>query len=439
MRLSERLDRLPVLPFHWRLLALCGCGWILDSVDTGLLGFVNADLIQRWHVSKPVAGLVSSSGMVGLLVGAAVGGLLADRWGRRPLYVATPALFAAGSLLCGLAWSPGSLVAFRLLLGLALGAEFPVGTALLSEYAPARHRGRLMVLLDSFWAYGSVLAALSAYLLIPRFGWRVAFLVNVAPAVALALLRRSIPESPRYLLLRGRAVEAHATVASLEARAGLAAADGPIEAAPTPPRAVLAELLARPVRSRTLRLWVMWFVMTSVYVGLSSWLPAMLVDEGYALRESYLLMIGITLAQIPGYFTAALLIERWGRRGCLMAFTLAAGVCSVLFGRSAGVGPILFWGCLMSYFNLAAWGVLYAYTGEQFPTRLRGTGFGSCVALGRLGGAVSPLVAAAMLDAPGLGRSAVLALFGACLLVTCLGAWLGHETRGQSLEALHGA
>lgn len=438
MRLSERLDRLPVLPFHWRLLALCGAGWILDSVDTGLIGFVNADLIQRWGVSKLVAGLVSSSGMLGLLAGAAVGGLLADRWGRRPLYVATPALFAAASLLCGLAWSAESLALFRLLLGLALGAEFPVGTALLSEYAPARQRGRLMVLLDSFWAYGSVLAALSAYLLIPRFGWRTAFLVNVLPAAALALARRGIPESPRFLLLHGRPREAHATVAALEARAGIAVGDGADEPHHPRPRAAFRELFDRAVFSGTLRLWAMWLVMTFVYVGLSSWLPAILVEEGYELRASFRFMLGITLAQIPGYFTAALVIERWGRRRSLMAFTLAAGVCGLLFARSHTPGDILLWGCLMSYFNLGAWGVLYAYTGEQFPTRLRATGFGSCVALGRLGGVASPLVAAAMLQTPALGRSAVLALFGVFLILTCAGAWLSRETGGQSLEALHG-
>ncbi len=438
MKLSERLDRLPVLPFHWKMLVLCGCGWVLDSVDTGLIGFVNADLIRRWQLPRLVAGLVSSAGMLGLLVGALAGGLLADRWGRKPLYVATPALFAAGSLLCALAWGPWSLVFFRLLLGFALGAEFPVSTALLSETVPARHRGRLMVLLDSFWAYGSVLAALSAYLLIPSHGWRAAFLVNVLPAAALAWARRSVPESPRFLMLHGRAGEARATVEALERSAGMAPGEALHEPATIQPRATLRELVSPQMRVATLRLWTMWLAMTFVYVGLSSWLPSILMDQGYDLLSSFRFVLGISAAQIPGYYTAALVIERWGRRASLVTFTLLAAASSLLFAGADSAGEIWLYGCLLSYFNLGAWGVLYAYTGEQFPTRLRASGFGSCVALGRLGGVLSPLVSAAMLQSPALGPGAVVGLFGALLLVACAGAWSGRETGGQSLEALHG-
>jgi putative MFS transporter len=438
MKLTERLDRLPVTSFHWRLLGLCGAGWILDSVDTGLIGFVVTDLIPRWSLTKGQAGAILSSGMAGLFVGSALAGTLADRLGRRPLFIATPLLFAIGSVLCALAWSPESLILSRFLLGLALGGEFPVGTALMTEYVPASQRGRLMVLLDSFWAYGSVLAALSATLLIPEPGWRVAFAVNALPALVLAFARRRVPESVRYLVLHGRAGEARATMAELERRAGVAVHQAVEEASHPQPRARLREMLSRRLAFNTLRLWVMWFSMTFVYIGLTSWLPSMLVEAGYEMRKSFQIVLWIALTQIPGYVTAALVIERWGRRRSLAAFTMAAGLCSLMFARSAGAGQLLLWGCWMSYFNMAAWGVLYAYTGEQFNTRLRGTGAGSCIALGRLGGIVSPLMTAAFLGEPSLGRGAALGLFGALLLVTCAGAWIGRETTGRSLEDLHG-
>jgi putative MFS transporter len=438
LRLSERLDRLPVLPFHWRLLALCGAGWILDSVDTGLVGFVIADLTPRWSLSRAAAGWVMSAGMAGLFAGSVLSGFLADRWGRRPVFVNTPLLFALGALLCGLAWDAPSLAAFRFLLGLSLGGEFPVGGALMAEYAPAAQRGRLLVLLDSFWAYGSVLASLIALLVIPGLGWRAAFLINVAPGVAVALLRRRVPESVRYLVLHGRAGEAQATVAALERAAGLGVAAPAAEKAHPQPRAHWGHLFAAGAALRTLRLWAIWFSMTFVYVGLSSWLPTILVDSGYDLKRSFGFMLWITLAQVPGYLTAALLVDRWGRRRSLVTFTIGAGIAGLLFSRAVSPGEVLLWGCWMSYFNLAAWGILFAYTGEQFPTRLRAIGGGSCTALGRLGGILSPLTAAAILEAGGEGRTAVLALFGGLLLLSALAAGIGRETRGQSLESLHG-
>ncbi len=436
MRIAERLDRLPVLPFHWRLLALCGAGWVLDSIDTGLIGFAMADLIPRWNLSRPLASLLMISAMVGLLTGAAAAGIFADRFGRRPLFLAAPALFSIFSLLCALSWNPVSFALSRFFLGISIASEFPVGAALLSEFAPAARRGRLMVLLDSFWAYGSVLAALSAFLIIPRFGWRLAFLVNVLPAAAVALARRPIPESPRFLVLHGRAAEAEVTVAALERSAGMQVASGAEE--PPPPRARLREVLSPTLAPTTLRLWTMWFSMTFVYVGLAAWLPSILVDEGYEMRGSFGFMLAFAVAQIPGYVCAALLIERLGRRWCLTGFTLAAGVCSLLFATAQTPATILLWGCSMSFFNLAAWGVLYAYTGEQFPTRLRASGVGSCVALGRLAGILAPLSVASLLDAPLTGRATVLGLFGLLLLAACVAAWFGRETRGRSLEALHG-
>jgi putative MFS transporter len=308
----------------------------------------------------------------------------------------------------------------------------------MAEYAPAAHRGRLLVLLDSFWAYGSVLASLIALLLVPSLGWRAAFLINVLPGVAVSLLRRRVPESVRYLVLHGRAGEAQATVAGLERDAGLPVAAAAPEKEHSQRHSHWGHLFAAGTAFNTLRLWAIWFSMTFVYVGLSSWLPTILVDSGYNLERSFRFMLWITLAQVPGYLTAAALVDRWGRRRCLVSFTIGAGIASLLFSRAAAPAQVLLWGCWMSYFNLAAWGILFAYTGEQFPTRLRATGGGSCSAFGRLGGILSPLTAAAILEAGGKGRTSVLALFGGLLLLSAVAAGIGRETRGRSLESLHG-
>jgi putative MFS transporter len=438
MKIAERLDRLPVMGFHWRLLGLCGAGWILDSADTGLVGMIMADLGSRWHLSHVVSGLLMSSGMVGLLVGVILAGFAADRIGRRPLYLAAPALFSLFSLLVGLSPGPTSFALFRFFLGVSIGGEFAVGASLVTEFIPPGRRGRMMVLLDSFWAVGSVLAAVSAYLIIPWLGWRAVFLINVLPAIAITLARRQIPESPRFLALHGRPDEARAIVAALERSAGLEQGNEAEEPPRPPRRPRLRELLHGPATSSTLRLWWMWFSMTVVYYGMSVWLPTIFVEHGYELRSSIGFMLAFALAQIPGYVTAATFVERLGRRWSLAGFSLAASLCCLLFALADGSQEILFWGCSMSFFNLAAWGVLFAYTAEQFPSRYRATGTGSCVAMGRAGGIVSPLAVAALLRSSLPGRPLVLSVFGLLLLLTGIAAWFGRETGGRSLEEIHG-
>ncbi|MCZ6778865.1 MAG: MFS transporter [Acidobacteriota bacterium] len=438
MRLAERLDRLPVLGFHWRLLALCGAGWILDSVDTGLVGMTLADLSVRWNLSHLQSGLLMSSGMVGLLIGVVLSGWAADRYGRRPFYLAAPALFSVFSLLVGVSWGPASFALFRLFLGISIGGEFAVGTALLTEYVPAGRRGRMMVLLDSFWAVGSILAAVSAYLVIPTLGWRAVFFINVLPAALVALARRQIPESPRFLALHGHPREAHRIVADLEKQAGLEEHHEPEEPREPPLRPRLRELLRGPAARATLQLWWMWFSMTFVYLGMAVWLPSIFVEAGYELRSSIAFMLAFALAQIPGYVMAAMLIERLGRRWSLTGFSLAASLCCLLFGMAGSPGEILFWGCSLSFFNLAAWGVLFAYTAEQFPTRFRASGTASCVAIGRAAGILSPVAVAGLLESALPGRPLVLSVFGVLLFTAGVAAWFGRETGGRSLEEIHG-
>jgi putative MFS transporter len=181
------------------------------------------------------------------------------------------------------------------------------------------------------------------------------------------------------------------------------------------------------------------------YYGLFIWLPTLLVGRGYAEVQSFRFTLLITLAQIPGYFAAAWLVERAGRRATLVPFLVLCAGASWLFGNAGGAGTLLLWGSLVSFFNLGAWGVTYGYTPELYPTRLRGTGTGSAAAFGRIGGILAPLVVGHLLVHSGAaggdgGFAAVFAVFTAVLLMgAVVVAIYGEETRGRTLEQIAGS
>lgn len=303
----------------------------------------------------------------------------------------------------------------------------------------------MIVLLESFWAYGWILAALIGYFVIPHFGWRVAFLIGAVPALYVLVLRRGIPESPRFLAARGRQDEAEAVMAQVQAastREGPAAAaearhagGKSIEPAPAA-RGRWTELFQGLLGRRTLMLWILWFGIVFSYYGIFTWLPSLLRAR-YPLVTSFEYTLIITLAQVPGYFSAAFLVERWGRKLTLVIYLLACAVGAYFFRSAGSPAMVILWGSVISFFNLGAWGVVYTYTPELYPTRIRGSGAGSAAAFGRIGGIVGPYVVGLLLPTWGASISAIFIMFAAVFLVIAVVVLvLGEETRGVSLEEI---
>jgi putative MFS transporter len=180
-------------------------------------------------------------------------------------------------------------------------------------------------------------------------------------------------------------------------------------------------------------LWALWFGLVFGYYGIFVWLPSLLVQAGYSLVNSFGYVVLITVFQIPGYFSAAYLVERLGRKPVIVAYLLLSGGAAVLFGDSRTTFNILLWASVMSFFNLGAWGAVYSYTPELYPTRIRTTGTGSAAAFGRVGGVIAPFLVGVLL--PSIGRSGVLVLNAVLLMTAALAvAVLGFETKGRSLE-----
>ena len=203
------------------------------------------------------------------------------------------------------------------------------------------------------------------------------------------------------------------------------------------------ELFAGPYLRRTVVLWVMWATMNFSYYGIFLWLPLQFVRKGFTLDQALLFNLVIAIAQIPGYFAAAYLVERWGRKPTLVLFLALCAVGSYFFGQVAldarDVPLILFWGSVISFFNLGAWGVVYTYTPELYPTRLRGTGAGWAAAFGRLSGIIAPLSIGAQLAIFGSDVTVFLVFMAVMVLGALVVVALGEETRGRTLEQIAGA
>ncbi len=434
----ERLEALPLGRFHYKLLLVTGLGWLFDSMDTGLIAFILPVLAKEWGLAPGQMGLIGSIGLIGMALGAVVSGTIADRIGRKKVFTITVLLYSIASAFCALSWNYQSLLVFRFLVGFGLGGELPVAATLVSEYAPSRVRGRFIVLLESFWGLGWIAAACIAYFFIPLYGWRMAFLIGALPALYVCLIRMHMPESVRYLLAHGRVGEARKIVVSLERQLHVPVAPfvSEKETVPVVAKASFRELWKKPFASRTIILWLVWFGINFSYYGIFMWLPSLVFQQGFTVVKTFEYVLIMTLAQLPGYYCAAWLVDKIGRKYTLSAFLLFSGVASYFFGHASTAAALMMWGSVMSFFNLGAWGVLYTYTPEQYPTAIRALGSGWAAGFGRFGGMAAPMMVGALL-ARSFGFASVFYMFALVFAaVAVIVMSLGVESKQKDLESI---
>ncbi len=303
--------------------------------------------------------------------------------------------------------------------------------------------------LESFWAVGWLAAATIGYFVVPgENGWRWALALGAIPAVWALVVRFGLPESVRFLESKGRHAEAEAAVREFEDAAGVTVADrdkapdGELAAATKVTR---KELFGDRFRTRSIALWLVWFGINFSYYGAFIWLPTLLYDGGMTLVKSFQFTLFMTLAQLPGYLLAAILIEVWGRRPTLVAFLGGSVVGAVAFGmapaisqalapgsESALYGITLAAGCTLSFFNLGAWGALYAITPEVYPTAMRASGAGAATAFGRIAAMAAPLLVPVIVAAA--GRPTLFVVLGLMFAMAMVAAWFLPEYTDKALE-----
>lgn len=438
----ERLENLPLGSFQYKLLVITGLGWLFDAMDTGLIAFVLPALSKEWNLSPEQVGFVGSIGLIGMAVGAVLAGTLADFFGRKRVFAITVLIYSVSTGMCAVVWDYESLLFFRFLVGFGLGGELPVAATLMSEYAPSKVRGRFIVLLESFWGLGWLVAALISYIFIPHFGWKMAFVIGALPAFYVFLIRLHMPESIRYLLAKNRIDEAKNIILNLESKLG-------VKSSPFDEQLSILEkdqlkaskpkfsaLWTKDYYTRTVMLWLAWFGIVFSYYGIFMWLPSIVYSQGFEMIKSFEYVLIMTLAQLPGYYAAAWLVDIIGRKYTLSVFLLLSGVCSYFFGNAISDTVLLLWGVGMSFFNLGAWGVIYTYTPENYPTSIRALGSGFAAGFGRIGGMIAPMLVGFMI-AGNIGMNIIFAMFAMVFVfISFVVLTLGIESKRKTLEEI---
>ena len=427
------LERAGTGAFQRRLLGVFGLVWAADAMQVLAVGFAAPSIAASFGLSLPGALQTGTAFFLGMLIGAWVFGRLADRFGRRRVLVWTVAADAVFGLLSAFAPSFAVLLGLRFLTGAAVGGTLPVDYALMAEFLPPRSRGRWLVILEGFWAVGTLAVALVAWGLslgAAAEAWRWIFLATALPAFVGVWLRLSLPESPLYLLGQGREPEARAVVDRMLAANGRPRLEmEAVLAAPAP--APAGGILAPGLRRRTGLILAVWFLVSISYYGVFVWVPAKLAAEGFGFVRGFGFLVLVALAQIPGYALAAYGVEAWGRKPTLIGFLLASAAGCLMFTFAAGPGMVAAALLLMSFALLGTWGGLYAYTPELFPTARRATGMGAAGAMARLGGLLAPSALAGLFAASFAGT---IGLFAGLLIVAAVAtAFVEVETRASAL------
>ena len=440
---GARLDRLPTGRFHRRILLMIGAGLFLDAFEVYMAGGVLGALVKSgWSDMRMNAAFVSAT-MIGMMLGAWLSGFLGDRYGRRFSYQLNLALFGGASLAAAFAPNMPVLIGLRFVMGIGLGAEIVVGYATLHEFVPPRTRGRWLGILSFLTNCSLAVSAFVGLWVIPAFGWRTMFAVVGVAALGVWLLRKSMPESPRWLESKGRLAEADALLRSIEGEAAKPGRDLP----PLPPAAPesappgnaldsLGALFSPALLRRTLIAISINITMGCVIYGFVVWLPSIFVKEGRSVVSSLHFVAMMSLGAPVGALLGMALADRIGRKAgvggaCLLAALFGSVypfVGSDAWLMATGFGIVT---CIYAFVTLG----FAIHVPELFPTSCRLRGAGLTGGIGRLAGAGIQFVVVAVFAQAGI--YGVVALLVSILLIqAAIMFGFGIETKHRSLESL---
>ena len=425
--------------FMLRMIIVLTGGMFLDGYILGIVGPVSGKMTADLAISPFWEGLIAAGALFGILIGSPLGGWAGDKYGRKPLFMLDMALFLLSSIMqlfVGATQlfvdSPMQLFVVRLLMGIAIGAEYSVGWPLMSEFAPSRLRGRLMGLTLIAWYAGFMIAFIVGYLLneYTDLGWRLVLGTSTLIAAALFIGRLGMPESPRWLWNQGRAEQAR-TIAHRYLESSADTAD--MEHEGSNQKGSFGMLFSSRYWRATLFVSGFWFCAVTPYFAIATFADSVL--QKYGLGGGLAGGIGLSAVALAGSVVTVLLIEKYGRRTLTVAPQWIATVLLAVLGLWAGAPPmvVLVLFLTFSFFNAGYSTLTSIYPGEVFPTEIRGIGTGFAAAVSRVGAGLGTfLLPWSMAN---LGTSASMLIAAAIAgLGAALSQWLAPETKGKSLS-----
>jgi putative MFS transporter len=416
---------------------LIGIGMFFDGFDIYLAGTVLSVTLKTGFSTLAQNAIFISATFVGMMVGSFGTGFLGDRYGRRFTYQFNLLLFGLSSLAAAFAPTMTILIACRFLMGVGLGAENVVGYSTLTEFVPAKSRGKWLGMMAVCVVTGLPAALLVASFVVPAFGWRAMFILGGIGGLVVWYLRKNLPESPRWLEAIGRKDEAEALMQSIE----LEAAQGkplpaPAAAPAVAPSGDLATLFTQPLLSRMIVGSVCLITINTLLYGFVTWLPVFFIKQGLSIATSFSYALLMALGAPVGSAIGALTADRWGRKPTIIGSSLIAVVLGIIYPMISDPIMLPAVGFLLTIPIYVLVALLFGiYIPELFPTEVRLRASGIVNTLGRGATIVTPFLVVILFEARGV--AGVMALMIGLLIVQIITvAALGIETRHRRLEEL---
>lgn len=450
--IGARIDRLPPTRAVWKLIALLSLGGFFEFYDLFFTGYIAPGLVRSGILTASTRGLFGTTGVAsfvasmfsGLFFGTALFGFVADRFGRRTIFTCSLLWYTAASVVMAFQNDVFGLNLWRFISGIGVGVELVTIDTYLSELAPKQIRGRAFALNQTVQFSSVPVVALLAWMLVPRTplgldGWRWVVLVGAAGAVFVWWIRRSVPESPRWLAQHGRLEEADRTVAEWEARTARESRlpmPEPETAAAPRPRGRFAEIWTHPVyRRRTLMLVIFNIFQTVGFYGFSNWVPTLLIARGISITNSLEYTFWIAIAAPFGPLAAYALADKLERKWQIVMAAAGVGVFGVIFGQISAAPVLIAIGMLLTMSNNILSFSFHAFQAELYPTRIRALAVGFVYSWSRLSVVFSAFAISFILDRFGV-PGVFTFIAGSMLMVMLAIGVLGPRTNQLALETI---
>ena len=444
----SRMDNSKITRQHWKIMFISGMGFFTDAYDLFIIGVVMSILKDQWHPSAVAIGLVTSTALLASAIGAIIFGRVSDMLGRKRIYGYEVLVLAAGAIASAFSPDIWWLIGFRIVLGIGIGGDYPVSATLMSEFSSKKTRGMMVSLVFAMQAAGLIVGPLFAAALLwsgmsHGLVWRLLLGFGAVPALSVFWMRRHMAESPRYLLATGQHEDAHAASGHVLGESHGAARDG------KPPKTVsFVEGFRMLTRRRDLAVRLIgasaaWFLMDFAYYGntVSSPLVIQAVAPNDNLINETLTQLAIfTVAAVPGYFVAAAMMDRIGRKSIqVLGFTMMAlsfAAIALIPGIEKLIYPFLIvYGISYFFTEFGPNATTFVYPAELFPVEGRTTGHGIAAAAGKFGGFFGVFLFPILLSAGGLSAAEAVAAFVSVIGILAT-VFMLPETKGKSLEEL---
>ncbi|OAA29739.1 MFS transporter [Kosmotoga arenicorallina S304] len=399
--------------------------WMFVAAGVMVLSLTLPDILKELPDAMSVKGTIASSVFVGMLIGAFSSGLFSDLFGRRWANISYLIIGTLFTFLTGCAKTSGNFITFRLISGIGYGGLLPVVNAYLTEFTAIRIRGRFLTLLESSWAIGSILMGLFVVFTLGTLGWRWSYYGLSIISTLLLIIIFSLPESPKIAYLKKGKT-------GLEKVLGAKVSEE-IEITKRV-KVPLLSLFDREYLSQTIMVWTLWFSVSFIYYGLFVWAPKIFSSKGITAHSSLWYTFFMLVMQLPGYLLAAYLIEKIGRKKSTAFFFIGTGLSALLMASVASQTALIFSSIVISVFCLGAWGMVYAYTPELYPTKMRALGNGSSGVMARIAGILAPYYTALVMDKTNSITVVMIPMAIMAFISGILALAIGRETKGIPVE-----